>query len=144
MTTASISIHTRVEDEFTIYATPVPGLGLAHPLTKGPHAHAIQVQAISQIHRRICRVFPASLRLIRICDLGNPHFLFTLHCIASLPIPPHLLSSYLSSIMLRNATQMSIMIMKPMHICFVFGSELQCIVLSWVRLIPSVDSINFT
>ena len=78
---------------------------------------------------------------IRICDLGNPHFLFTLHCIASLPIPPRLLSSYLSSIMLRNATQMSIMIMKPMHICFVFGSELQCIVLSWVRLI---DSMNFS
>ena len=59
--------------------------------------------------------------------------------------------------MLWNATQMCIVIMKPMHVCVVFGSvrisdgerdvvtvTMQCIVLSLVRLISSFDWMNFT
>ena len=72
------------------------------------------------------------------------HLLYTLHCTASIPAPLGLLSSYLSGIVLWNVTQVSIMIMQPIHIYFVFGSEPQCILLSWVRLISSFDLMDFT
>ena len=51
------------------------------------------------------------------------------------PRPLGLSTSYLWSTVFRNVTRMSIVIMKPMHICFVFGRKPQCIVLSWVCLI---------